>query len=412
MTDTSAKSQMQFLWEWKPIQTSCTSLWRRDLPKFSPNENFSELIPQELANNALVAYMHHTTYPYTSDAVFSILSGLYPAGRRELITKGGFKQHKVLLAKLSEKGYQTGAYVPNVSSYEADEKMLRQLGVRTTFVAGQQASISTELRHAAEAAESLHESILKDSPYFEMHRNNGLLNALRNDIHALEQMKLDMRSTLRAGKKFAFIYMPQIGHGPWFQIGRSQSRKAYGRALMNLQSVWLRGLVKELQDHDALKNTVIVLTSDHGVRTKIEDPELKVGTISGYSFHVPLIVFAPSTFREPLMVRTLTSHIDIESSMSLLLGLQTDMGVSEGVPLWDVPVHRRLYFFAGAYGGADGFHQDDYFMNNVITEAQFKSSTMDFSTLGKNLTDPIKQEFVTKAFSDFKKHHHRIIFGL
>ena len=51
-------------------------------------------------------------------------------------------------------------------------------------------------------------------------------------------------------------------------------------------------------------------------------------------------------------------------------------------------------------------------MNNVITEAQFQNSTMDFSAPGLNLTDPTKRDFVTRAFSDFNKLHRGIISAL
>ena len=377
-----------------------------------PDADATDLLPTELIQHALTATRHYTTYPYTSDATYSILTGFYPDGRRELVERGGFKTHKVLFAQLRDKGYQTGAYVQAVTDANVDEKMLRQFGVNTVFVANRHLLASPELQRATAAASNLGDRVLAGSPYFEPARKQWMLDLLRNDLHALEKMKTDMRSTLRARGKFAHIFLPQIGHGPWLHIGTSANRHAYGRELMKMQSLWLKDVVQLLQDEGALKNTVIVLTSDHGVRTKVEDPDFKVGTISSYSFHVPLFVFAPSAFAEPIAIRTATSHIDIESSVSLLMGVQSGMGVTEGAPLWDGLENRRLYFFAGNYGGADGFFQRDFFMSNAITETQFQSPSMDFSAPGREVKSVYMQEFVTKALSDFTRLHRGIIFAL
>lgn len=377
-----------------------------------PDTDSTELIPPSLAQNTLVAYRHQTTYPYTSDAIFSILSGFYPDGRRELVAKGGFKKHRSLFAQLRDRGYRTGAYVQGITDEHVEEKMLRQFGIDTVFVANRQTADSPELRYAGSTAATTTERILQDSPYFIPARKKRMLSLLSNDLHALEKMKVDMRATLRAGMKFAYVYLPQIGHGPWLEIGKEANHKAYGRALMNLQSAWLRELVTVLKEEGALANTAIVFTADHGVRTRAEDPAFNVGTISSYSFHVPFFLYAPGAFQQPRAVRNMTSHIDIESSLSVLLGLRENAAVTEGVPLWHSPPDRRLYFFAESYGGADGFYQGDFFMNNVITETQFQHHTMDFSATGRSLTDPAKRNFVTKALSEFKQAHHAILSAL
>ncbi len=377
-----------------------------------PDSDATELIPPALAQNTLVAYRHQTTYPYTSDAIFSLLTGFYPDGRRELVAKGGFKKHRALFSQLRDRGYRTGAYVQGITDEHVEENMLRQFGIDTVFVANRQTTDSPELRYANGAAAATTERILQDSPHFIAARKKRMLSLLSNDLHALEKMKVDMRATLRAGRKFAYVYLPQIGHGPWLEIGKEANHKAYGRALMNLQSAWLRELVTVLKDEGALANTMIVFTADHGVRTRAEDPAFNVGTISSYSFHVPLFLYAPGAFTQPRAIRNMTSHIDIESSLSELLGLGEKIMVTEGLPIWQSPPDRRLYFFAESYGGADGFYQGDFFMNNVITETQFQHSMMDFSTPGRNLTDPARREFVRRALSDFKQTHHAIISAL
>ena len=39
---------------------------------------------------------------------------------------------------------------------------------------------------------------------------------------------------------------------------------------------------------------VLAITADHGIRTRNEDASFEGGVISDYSFHVPLVIYAPS----------------------------------------------------------------------------------------------------------------------
>ncbi len=378
-----------------------------------PETDASELLPKELRENTLVAYNHQTTYPYTSDAIYSILSGFYPDGRREMIMKGGFKDHKVMFEQLQDNGYQTGAYLPNLYNYELDVEMLKQFGMSTIFVAAQETSVSPEFQRAKSAADELADKLLINSPYFDKERQAWLFDKLTRDLHALQQMKSDILKSLKLDKRFAHVYMPLIGHAPWVRIGGLQNTKAYGRTLMNMQAVWLQEIVTMLKEQNVLENTIIVITADHGIRTEREDADFESGAISRYSFHVPLMIFAPSAFNEPVAVKALTSHIDIEPSVSLLLGLTPDVGVSEGLPLWENAPDRRVYFFAETYGGADGFHQDGwYFMKNIFTEDFFQSSSMNFTSSGQHISDASQRDFVSRALSDFKKNHRNLLSSL
>ncbi len=375
------------------------------------HDGISELISKELIQNSLIAEKHHTTYPYTSDSIFSLLSGLYPEGRRRSIDKGGF-QHRGVFAQLRDKGYETGAYTPDIYNAEVDEKMLKQFGFSTLFVSKRNTAKTALSSLAKETASDMSSRVFRDSPHFEQGRLHEFETTLFYDLHALEKMKSDMRSAIRAGKKFAHLYLPQIGHGPWFKIGHVSKQKEYGRALMKLQSLWLRDIVLMLKNEGELHNTIIVLTADHGVRTKAEDASFEVGTINSYSFHVPLMLYSPSGFRETITIKKLTSHIDIESSIAFLLGLQSGLGITEGIPLWEPSPKRRVYFFSTDYGGAEGFYDGQFFMNNVITEIQHKSTLMKFSATDSILFKQEEKDFVLNGLDEFRSQHRSIMSAL
>src|SRR5690606_25607728 len=129
------------------------------------------------------------------------------------------------------------------------------------------------------------------------HRGDLLADRLIHDYMALDALCEDIVAYKGSGKRFAALFVPQIGHAPWFDLYGRSSIVERGRDLMILQDEWLAEIVSLLDGNGWLEETVIVLTSDHGIRTRVEDPALEAGTVSGYSFEVPLVIFAPGTLR-------------------------------------------------------------------------------------------------------------------
>ena len=134
--------------------------------------------------------------------------------------------------------------------------------------------------------------------------------------------------------------------------------RARGRALMLLQDSWLKEIVDQVRAAGRLQRTIIALTGDHGVRARAEDPALEPGTISDYTFRVPLLIHAPQTLSHTVVVSEPTSHIDLAPTILGLLGAVEPAGRMQGVPIWQRAATNRIYLLAFAYGGADGFVQD------------------------------------------------------
>ena len=172
----------------------------------------------------------------------------------------------------------TAANLPVISKGEADDIMLGQFGIDKVFVAQQHQQLELpESRRTLDEAIKLFIEIVRASPHFDGARKEWMMWRLWNDLRCLDQMKTDMRSAIRSGKKFANVFLPLIGHGPWLRVGESIEVRAHGRYLMKLQSLWLQEVVDLLREEKALGNTVIVMTADHGIRSAREDPDFKVG---------------------------------------------------------------------------------------------------------------------------------------
>lgn len=338
---------------------------------------------EALAANGFVANQHYTTYPYTSDALFSMLSGRYPLNRRNLITSGRADLDDSLTQQLRRAGYSFQAYFSFGDTFEADMAMLQAFGASSIFVPDSPGS-SPQISARVDA---VLESLGPQSPVLQQPAAGRVRERLAQDLAAFEQLSTDVLKMKRRGQRFMALYLPQIGHAPWFDLDGTADVVARGAAVMRLQDLWLGELVEKLRSEGHLDSTVIVVTADHGVRTKNEDASFDGGTISDYSFHVPLVVYAPNAAPQTREIAHMTSHVDLASTLSSLIGV-SETPVAQGAPIWCEDLDQRATFFlARGYLGADGYRLGDTFvMHAALTGNVYESSSMDF--LAHRLASP------------------------
>lgn len=310
-----------------------------------------------LLDRAFVAHRHLTTYPYTSDAIFSILTGMYPIGRGAFLRDARPMSGAGLVPPLARRGYSAAVYLPFPDSFENDTAMYALSGVSKTYVADR--NEAQRFARAAQRAQRTIEALPADSP---ARRDRAALleERLTHDLMALDAMIADIVASKQAGERFVTLFVPQIGHAPWFDLYGRESIVARGRDVMILQDAWLAEIVARLAEGGWLDETVIVVTADHGIRTRVEDPGLPSGTITGYSFEVPLVIFAPGTLTAMRKVTAHTSHVDIAPTLHALLGAGGKGVVTQGLPIWDdaALAERRVFMFAAGYLGADAYVED------------------------------------------------------
>lgn len=345
----------------------------------------------KLVGRAFVSRHHYTTYPYTSDAIFSMLTGLYPLGRREFLRIADSSRTLGVMNVLRRHGYRCLVYSPVHDTFEADTRMFDLLGATERIIAPSAdtgaASARARLRTAALlAGPPALATTLAASERLTLERR------LTSDFATLERMKDDLARLTHHRVPFVAAFLPQIGHGPWVDLRGNPSVLARGRELMLLQDAWLEEIVSVLRDSGALEQTVIVVTADHGLRTRAEYPDLPAGEVNEYSFNVPLLVYAPGSLRRTVELQGRTSHVDIAPTILALLGIRdTEEYAQQGLPLWEAErSSRRLFFFARDYFGADGYADGpDYFMWQPIVGAVWQSTDLDFGRHGKLVTDTV-----------------------
>lgn len=327
---------------------------------------------------------HYSTYPYTSDAIFSLLTSLYPTARDDYLSLNSTIHEFGLLASLVAEGYESAVYAPSTTSFENDIHLFDVLGANSQYVA---------------AKVPFREEFIKRRTWREITEMNDkstltsnmkimLELSISRDLMALEKMKSDIVRFRREGKRFAAIFLPQIGHGPWPNYASHSDVVDQGAEIILMQHRWLDEIVQLLEENGGLNDSIILLTSDHGVRTRTEDPAFDAGKISDYSFNVPFLLFAPKAIRSLQQIDQLTSHIDVAPTIAALLGISLSGPPPQGLPMWDERIdHRVTFFLARDYLGSDGFYEKPhFFMYEALTDQAYRNTSMDFDI--ENIVDP------------------------
>jgi len=318
-----------------------------------------------LRDRSLVAAEHYTTYPYTNLATFAIFSSLYafdPPGVE-------LKSHPVavpsLLQSLKTQGYQS-AYYGFIwhDGQQRDDAMLRALGF------DQIVEPNLDSHRDRDGDETFH---------------GPASYCIAHDTASLAQLRSQIATWNAHKQHFVATYFPEVGHDPYRQLtsGPNQDDRTRGRALVRLQDAWLGQILDDLRRQNQLNNTLIIVTSDHGMRYLAETPKdvwapIQMGTFKDQTMHVPLIVSLPGRISKPITISRPTAHLDLMPTVLDLLGVQSGRELEEGLPITDPAIaDRRLYLFSDIFGSAGSIDHGRYDLC-VSKRLGFRSNSMSF----------------------------------
>jgi hypothetical protein len=297
-----------------------------------------------LRKHAFVGPSHYTTYPKTSQALFSVFSGLYPPSRDAFRLTGSAVDAPGLAGTLRRKGYETTLYSP-VDLDDPDRRMFLSLGIESIVIGNPDGASS-----AKPAGESL--------PY-----SATVERRIALDRQILDAARQDRERCAKSNRHYLQLLMHQISHAPWADVAGRADADVYrkGRALCALEDGWLGEIVAHLEKIGRLDQTLIVVFGDHGVRSRLEDPALHADRVEDVSFHVPMLIYCGKALREGRVIRERTSHIDLCATVLTLMGIPFDSHYCQGVPVWQAASDRTLYFWAREMMGSEGFVSGDRF---------------------------------------------------
>ncbi len=307
-----------------------------------------EVFLSYLPDGVLISEEHYSTYPYTSDAMFSIFASAYPVERNRLLNSENGISSLGWLNLLRKNGYVTKHYSPFGDTFENDTALFKDSGFEQRYIPPKfsGAGGGPDGREAR--------NILDRFSARDVREDGHVMSLLASDLNAWENLKADVLAWKSKDERFAVAFAPQIGHGPWPKLVESESVLAQGKALVSLQMEWLREFVKILEQQGYLKNTILVVTGDHGLRTKTEFPELEGGVLSEISINVPFALYASGVFPGRMNLPHPTSHVDIGPSILWLLGVEDTRPAIHGYPMWAQSLsERKVFAFGRDYLGAD-----------------------------------------------------------
>lgn len=350
---------------------------------------------QQILKNSIVATNHFSTFPYTSYALFSAYTSIYPTRRLEksfersaLENNGSFKLPGFLRV-LSENGYSLSAHFPLNHSFDFDRDLYSRVAPIQQTV-----SISADIKLGEEP--SLYWKKIMDK-----------------DRVALDTMKSTIMENIKQKKRYASIYLPQMGHAPWYDVkGQGDHLGARGREIIKIQDKWLGEIIDLLKQQGRYDNTIILFYGDHGIRTRNEDPKFKAGMIDSYSFSVPFLIHSPSILSNTRLIKKLTSHVDISPTLLDLLGLDRDEKFEQGTSMFCTSSEERIVpFYADWYLGADGFYDGKQFcMINHITSSSYCNSTLSFNAKDMVVNDKLHDK-IKSTVDDLKQYQERYFFN-
>lgn len=155
---------------------------------------------KQLAQHALIANKHYSTYPYTSHALFSAYTSMYPTRwlEKTMDFLNASESSRFILPSylhgLAAQEYAIKGFFPVRHSFSFDVNLYEKIGLSEQFI-----TPATE------------------------DEGSSLAQKIQRDRTALDAMKQFIRSSLQEKKKFAALFLPQIGHAPWPALDETES---------------------------------------------------------------------------------------------------------------------------------------------------------------------------------------------
>jgi membrane-anchored protein YejM (alkaline phosphatase superfamily) len=138
---------------------------------------------------------------------------------------------------------------------------------------------------------------------------------------------------------------------------------------------------------------------------------MRHGVLDDYTFHVPLLLYAPGVFSGE-HVHTLTSHIDIAPSLLDLLGSSNRPQYFEGLPFWDASkANRRVFFLGSSVVGCDGLYENRrFYSQETMTGAVFSTAnpSLDFD-FPRDIANERQRRFAESTLQELRRVQHAIL---
>lgn len=324
----------------------------------SETPNISRLI-----NKSLISENHYSSYPYSIRSNFSLLSSTYDLPSRKMMIDYLIKKKPTkgqsLANILGKDGYKTKYYYPfDLTQGEKERWMLKYFGFN-------------EIWHGL--------------PH---KKDNSAGTRIKNETKMFQEAIADINQYTSKSQPFFLNLVSSIGHIPYINTYANKDesdikdqRKYYLNGLNIFMDKLIGKIVTSLEENNAFKNTILIITSDHGVRNKVEDPKINLSFSNKRSYNVPLLIHYPDAFKSTHKLNWVTSNIDVVPTILSLLQKDTSQYFHQGLPMFNPAIQERTTFFwGGHYFGTNALHsKGKYYMENLVTESSYLNNKYEFN---------------------------------
>jgi hypothetical protein len=275
-----------------------------------------------MSRQGIVSDRHYTTRPFSTEASFSAVNGLYPRAVRDLERAPGLVPDGLGVV-LTREGYET----TYIDSYRLD-----WLGGDTyrRLLTGFGFAHLVETYDSSEAAAG-------EASY---------PRKLASELQAFRSALASIDSATRHRRKALVVMATALGHFDWQATAAHRllpaASKVYELARVNDRLVG--GLLQGLKERGLADSVLIVVTGDHGLRYREEFTSLGEERQAGVSFNVPFLLYAPGLLPHEVRLPYVTSHVDIAPTLLALDGVPTDHLAFHGGDMLDSTLASRAVF--------------------------------------------------------------------
>ena len=342
----------------------------------------------EMSQKGLSTRFHFATMPRTTEAVYSILTGMYPVDDLARVVVGRQSRH-TFLQTLERNGFET-TFIDSFSRlrgwFNPSGTLWSRLGFdRVVFGSS-------------------------DDPSFE-----GMQASERRSFNSA----IAAIDSARAKDLGAFVVITSaIGHFPWPSRGTS----AHNRDLRSARDIMfaidsLTGDLLHALDRRGIEDSAaVIVTGDHGFRFRAEfDATGREADDPFLTFNVPFLMYAPGALGA-VTVDEPTSHVDVAPTLLSLLRIRDDSLLLHGRDLQSQANRRVVFLSSAGLSPYEGFALgDSLYILNTVTGRVTRRATGSASSAGSTaMTDSLVRAILressetidqTLAFQFAKREH-------
>jgi hypothetical protein len=278
---------------------------------------------QRMSERAIVSDHHYATSPYTWWNIAAMVSGDYLMQKGRGVFDYGDVRFKSLASVLARHGYST-SYIDSFVIEWA-----RRTGFWERF----------GFEHLLDN-EDEDDVVPFDGTSFEVtagKERRSFQRALGAILDANQQ-----------GRQAFVTLATTIGHYPWVSRPGEETRPGRDKlhAIAALFDDLLGDFLRQLEQNGLQDEIIIVVTGDHGLRTRSEFESLAEPVVHGdAAFNVPFLIYAPGVLGGQVRLPYVTSHVDIAPTLLALSGIEDDPSwLRHGTNILDQRLRDRVTF--------------------------------------------------------------------